>query len=168
MDPYLGLIEHRHGWYGTFVLCFSYRTSTSFSSPLNLKDSVCEVHAWLEPKWLRQWSDGDPTPRGVVGFVFPLVDTRPGVAISVLFEHLWHLFFGGITVLPLREFNDRLPLFFVSRRFSVRPLMTRTTTLRSFLCPDGVWHSARGRRHTMFSVNSTSGIVVVTILVTTM
>ena len=91
----------------------------------------------------------------------------PGVAISVLFEHLWHLFFGRITVLPLREFNDRLPLLFVSRRFSVRPRMTRTTTLRSFLCPDGVWHSGtRGRRHTMFLVNSTSGIVVVTIFVT--
>ena len=38
-------------------------------------------------------------------------DARPGVEISVLFEHLCHLFFGGVKVLPLREFDDRLHLF---------------------------------------------------------
>ena len=38
-------------------------------------------------------------------------DATPGVAISALFQHLWHLFFGEVTVLPLREFYDRLPLF---------------------------------------------------------
>ena len=41
-----------------------------------------------------------------------LDDARPGVVIYVLFEHLWRLFFGRVTVLPLREFDDRLPLFF--------------------------------------------------------
>ena len=56
------------------MLYFSHRTSTNFCSSLISKIHVCE---WLEPKWLRQWSDGDPTPRGVVGFVFlPVMSFR--------------------------------------------------------------------------------------------
>ena len=35
-------LEHGHGWHGMFVLCFSYRTSTSFGSPLISKIHVCE------------------------------------------------------------------------------------------------------------------------------
>ena len=61
------------------MLYFSHRTSTCFCSPLISKIHVCEVHAGLEPKWLRQWSDGDPTPRGVVGFVFPLAMSSSAV-----------------------------------------------------------------------------------------
>ena len=73
-----GKFEYRHVWHGTFVLCFSYRTTTSFGSPLISKIRVCELHAWSEVWSLSQngygnghfGSDGDPTPRGVVGFVF--------------------------------------------------------------------------------------------------
>eukprot|EP00927_Polykrikos_kofoidii_P020054 TRINITY_DN19451_c0_g1_i1.p1 TRINITY_DN19451_c0_g1~~TRINITY_DN19451_c0_g1_i1.p1 ORF type:complete len:522 (-),score=77.59 TRINITY_DN19451_c0_g1_i1:231-1796(-) len=38
-------------------------------------------------------------------------DARPRIAISALFEHLWHYVFGEGYDLPLREFDERLPLF---------------------------------------------------------
>ena len=80
-------LEHKHGWHGTLVLCFSHRTSTCFTSmifcsPLISKISDCEPsrpHQNFQNS-LREtaiWScgcyygsDGYTTPRGVVGFVF--------------------------------------------------------------------------------------------------
>ena len=80
-------IEHRHGWHGTVVLCFSCRTST-VCSPLNQAPvfdrrflSVNRMHG-AEVRSQNGYSnvffgsDGDPTPRGVVGFVFLQVMSR--------------------------------------------------------------------------------------------
>ncbi|CAE6921384.1 Lsm7 [Symbiodinium sp. CCMP2592] len=38
-------------------------------------------------------------------------DPRPGIAISALFEHLWHVIFGEPAVLSVRRSNRELPLF---------------------------------------------------------
>ena len=38
-------------------------------------------------------------------------DARPRIAVSALFEHMWHSVFGEPSVLPLRTGDERLPLF---------------------------------------------------------
>ena len=61
-----------------FVLCFSYRTSTSFGSPLISKIHVCEVGSLSQNGYGNghMGQTETPTPRGVVGFVFLLVTIR--------------------------------------------------------------------------------------------
>merc|ERR1712196_681553 len=38
-------------------------------------------------------------------------DARPRIAVSALFEHLWHVVLGEAPVLPPRSSDARLPLF---------------------------------------------------------
>ena len=38
----------RHGWHGTFVLCFSHRTSMIFCSPLISKISACALYGVVD------------------------------------------------------------------------------------------------------------------------
>eukprot|EP00913_Durusdinium_trenchii_P016032 g15069.t1 len=38
-------------------------------------------------------------------------DPRPRIAVSALFEHLWHVVLGESPVLPTRRSDQRLPLF---------------------------------------------------------